>query len=201
MKPQEYIDRNLKGFEGDSFVKRNFELFRDKFNIDTVIETGTYLGGTTKVLSEMFRWVLTFELNREYFKQSGEYLKGVKNVSTLNLDSGLYLTELLSQMKPQLQEGETLLFFLDAHWEKSCPLLAELKAIADNGIKPVIIIHDWKVPNRPDLGFDSYNGQDFTFDWIEKSIDAIYGIGKYGYHYNDQAEGAMRGVIYIYPTI
>ena len=199
MTQQQYIERNLKGFEGDSFIKKRIEYLCDKFNIDTVIETGTYLGGTTKVLSEMFRWVFTLELNHEYFKKSGEYLKGIENISRLNLDSGVYLTELLSQMKPDLQEGETLLFFLDAHWEKSCPLLSELKAIADNGIKPAIVIHDWKVPNRPELGFDSYNGQDFTFDWIQHHIDAIYGLDKYAYHYNDKAEGAMRGVIYIYP--
>lgn len=197
MKPQEYIDRNLKGFEGDMFVKKKFEYFRDKFKIETVIETGTYLGGTTKVLSKMFHRVFTVELTDEMFEKSCKYLEGITNIGSIQGSSDKVLDSLLDE--PELQ-SEPLLFFLDAHWTNACPLLGELKAIADHKIKPVIIIHDWKVPDRPDLGFDSYNGQDFTYDWIEKSLIAIYGKDGFKYEYNDEAEGAKRGVIYIYPA-
>lgn len=200
MTPQQYIDRNLKGFEGDSFIKKKFEYFRDKFNIDTVIETGTYLGGTTKVLSEMFRWVFTIELTEEMWHRSGEYLKGVKNVSRLHGSSDTKLDLLLFRMVPELNKNEVLMFFLDAHFYDHCPLLGELKAIADHKIKPVIAIHDFQVPGRPELGFDTWNGQDFTFEWIADSLDAIYGKGNYHWNYNDDAEGAMRGIIYVYPA-
>jgi hypothetical protein len=91
------------------------------------------------------------------------------------------------------------LFYLDAHSHIETPLLDELKAIAEAEIKPIIVIHDWKIPDRPDLGYDSYNGQDYTFEWIKPSIEAIYG-DEYAYYYNNQAEGAKRGVIYIHSS-
>jgi hypothetical protein len=90
-----------------------------------------------------------------------------------------------------------VLLFLDAHWEASCPLLDELAAIAESGMKPIIAIHDFKVPNK-DFGFDSYNGQDYTWDWIAPSIEKIYGKD-FKHYYNTVAEGAKRGCVFIEP--
>lgn len=196
MRTDEYIKRNLQGFEGDMFVKAKFESLRDNYGIETVIETGTYLGGTTKVLSQMFKNVFTIEVTDEMWDKSGQYLKGINNISRIKGSSDEVLDALLDDK--EFKTG-TLLLFLDAHWEKACPLLGELKAVCDHGLKPVIVIHDWKVPSRPDLGFDSYNGQDFEFEWIKESIDKIYGNNGYLVEYNDKAEGAKRGVIYITP--
>src|SRR5690606_34701363 len=94
--------------------------------------------------------------------------------------------------------GDKILFFLDAHWQQYNPLLDELKVIAEAGLKPVIVIHDFKVPFRDDLGYDSYNGQDYDYTWIQDSLHAIYG-SNFTTRYNDQATGAKRGVIIIEP--
>ena len=37
----------------------------------------------------------------------------------------------------------------------------------------------------------------FTFEWIKKHVDRIFGINGYDIEYNDMAEGAKRGIIYI----
>ncbi len=197
MKPKEYIERNLKGFEADSFIKSEIEKLRDRFRIKTAIETGTYLGGTTKVLSTMFDEVYTCELDEENFKKANDYLRDIDNVILVKQSSPKFLDDLLQILTAS---SNIKLFFLDAHWSNDCPLLDELSCIAKHKLKPVIVIHDWKVPDRPDLGFDSYNGQDFTFEWIESHLELIYGRDGFKYHYNDQAEGAKRGVIYIYPA-
>lgn len=92
------------------------------------------------------------------------------------------------------------LIFLDAHWYKN-PLLSELHAIATHGIKPVIAIHDFKVPDHPELGYDVYAKQNITYDfaYIKESIENIYGKDGYEYHYNSEATGDKRGCIFIYP--
>ena len=64
---------------------------------------------------------------------------------------------------------------------------------------PIIVIHDFKT-NNPELGYDSYNGNDFCFDWIENHIKKIYPNG-FDYYYNTEAVGAKRGLIYITPKI
>ena len=94
--------------------------------------------------------------------------------------------------------------FLDAHWGDTCPLLGELGSIAkperDLPRKPVIMIHDFQVPGRPDLGFDRFpNGTPFELSAIAGHLDDIYGPGGWDHHYNDKAEGAKRGIIYIEP--
>jgi len=83
------------------------------------------------------------------------------------------------------------------------PLLDELETIAKYELLPVIAIHDFKVPGGG-LGFDAYNGQEYTFEWIKPKIDKIYSFKNRGYkhYYNtpEKACGAMRGIIYIVPA-
>lgn len=194
-KDKEYIDRNLKGYEGDEYIGIELKKLVDKYNINLIVETGTFLGGTTARLAELVDQVITTEIVKENYDKSCEFIKskGLSNKVTLvNLDSVEFLKG--SQFK-----NDTL-FFLDAHWWDACPLIDELICISNQQIRPVIVIHDWKVPGRPDLGYDSYKGQDFTFEWIRESVESIYGVDGYSYHYNDKAEGAKRGVIYIYPN-
>lgn len=188
-----YLDRNALGYEGDEFVHHEIKKLVDKFKVDFIIETGTFLGATTKRLSEFCK-VETFEVVAENYNKSVVNCKGFDSIKLNLKDSVNGLKDLIP-----LKKDKSILFFLDAHWWDACPLLDELKVIAENGIKPVIVIHDWKVPNRPDLGFDSYKGQDFTFEWIEQSIKKIYGKD-FSYHYNNEASGAKRGLIYIYPN-
>jgi predicted O-methyltransferase YrrM len=193
MKNQEYIKRNLQGYEGDENIHLEIKRLVDLHKIDTIIETGTYLGGTTVRFAELVTNVITIESDTQSQKTAyNDRLKNYPNVWSILAHSQDVLSE-------TILNNVNNLFFLDAHWENFCPLLQELQIIANEGIKPVIVIHDFKVPNRPELGYDSYKGQDFTFEWIKPSLDAIYGDGGYNYNYNGKAEGAMRGVIYIEP--
>lgn len=192
MTQKEYEERNAKGYEGDTFIHGEIEKLVKKYDINLIIETGTYHGATSKRLSE-FAHVISFEVNKENFKISKENTKTFGNKITLfNENSVAGLKNGFG-----LFQKEKRLYFLDAHWWDHCPLLEELELIAKDENKPVIVIHDFKVPGK-DFGFDSYKGQDFTFEWIKPSIEAIYGKN-YDYHFNDKADGGYRGVIYIYP--
>ena len=186
---------NTKGpFNGDGFLLNDFKALAEKHKIKTIVETGTHLAETAEVLADWCETLYTFETDKNWFRASLKTMKSKKNAKLFNMNSVEGLNKYLPEM-----EGP-IMFFLDAHWESYNPLLDELAEIAKAGLKPVIVIHDFKVPNRPDLGFDSYKGQDYTFEWIHESIYAIYGENGYKFHYNDKAEGAKRGVIFIYPN-
>lgn len=198
MTQAEYIQQNAKGYEGDEFIGQEIAKLVEQFGVNQIIETGTYRGATTKRLAE-YAPVHTVEIDEQNFRFASHDFKNrkgkrLKKITAEHGNSVKALTNLLPTVK-----DKSILCFLDAHWLDYCPLKDELKVISENGIKPVIVIHDWKVPGRPDLGYDSYKGQDYTFEWIEEDLKAIYGEGGFSYHYNREAEGAKRGVIYIYP--
>lgn len=189
-------------FNGDTIAQAKVIELRDKFDIENAIETGTCFGSTTQFLAQVFDRVDTIESNRDFINVFG----GRRNVTwtvEIELHEGSSAKLLKNAIYNQFAEGLTL-FFLDAHWEKSCPLKEELAQIADAVKKedlrpPVIMIHDWKVPDHPELGFDSYNGQDFEWTWIKPGVDMIYGIDNYDIEFNSEATGAKRGILYITP--
>jgi predicted O-methyltransferase YrrM len=195
MNKEEYLEQNAKGYEGDEYIGQEIAKFVNQFGVNLIVETGTYRGATTKRLAE-FTPVWTVEIMKENYDYSFELFKAEKskNITPIFGNSVQFLRKWLPEFT-----DKSILFFLDAHWQDYVPLIDELKVIAENDITPVIVIHDFKVPGRPDLGFDSYKGQDYTFEWIKPQLDDIYGVDGYLYAYNDEADGAKRGVIYIYP--
>jgi hypothetical protein len=186
-----------KPFAGDTFMEQEFLKLKKQFRLDAAIETGTCYGSTTLWLLSHFEHVHSCEVNVKYYEVADHRI--TKNFGrSIGLwlgTSPLFLTQLLPAAKEQRP-----IIFLDAHWEQYCPLLDELAAIAEVGIKPVIAIHDFQVPDRPDLGYDTWNGQPLRFSYIRPSLERIYDVNGYSHHYNSEAIGAKRGVIYVYPS-
>lgn len=190
-----YMQRNQLGFEGDSFIGKEVHKLVKDYNIEQIVETGTYFGFSTLKFAEMCD-TITIELQHSHYLEAEKTFSEYQSKHKIDLIHGDTI-DILKRLCPSLNKTKVL-FFLDAHWEKHCPLIDELQIIAENKMQPIICIHDFKVPNRGDLGYDSYNGKDFTYEWIKDSLDKIYGENGYSYHYNNESEGAKRGVIYIY---
>ena len=182
-----------KPFNADVQIQKEFLKLKKKYGLTCAIETGGCLGYTTMWLAENFERVKSIELNSTYYAIATNRLSNHKNVQVVMGDSAVSLHPILSDV-----EDDTI-FFLDGHWQNSVPLESELQQIASVGIKPVITIHDFQVPDHPELGFDEYNGQPFSFEWLKPRFDAIYGENGYERYYNSKAEGAKRGIIYICP--
>lgn len=191
---QDYEKRNLHGFEGDEIMHDRIKKLIEDFDIDLVIESGCYLGGTTRRLSLMCSQVITTEVNLGHFICAQKLLERCTNVSMFFGDTVFLLPEIL----PIIAQPKNILFFLDDHWLDSNPLLAELEIIAHHKLKPVICVHDFKVPNHPELGFDTYKDIVYEWSWIKPSIEKIYGVDGYEIEYNSLAEGAKRGIVYIW---
>lgn len=188
-------------FNGDHFIAEEFLRLRDKHGLTAAIETGSYEGDTAVWLARHFAKVSSCELDdskyafcHDRFEREGAAVTLYKGSSEI----------VLPRMIADLGLANDTLFFLDAHTsgcaEGYCPLMLELAAIAAAGLRPVIAIHDFKEPSGR-LGFDYYNGQDYTLEWITPAVDAIYGAGHWTHYYNTpaRAAGARRGIVYIEP--
>lgn len=181
-------------FNNDTFIQEEFIRLRDEFKTPVCVETGTCLGSTAKWMGEQFEQVHTVEINEEFARFARPKLK---ENTTLHIGSS---PDALKQILPGI--ADRCIIFLDAHWGPMCPLIEELKAIKEHAKqKPVIAIHDFKVPGWPRFGFDSYNGQEFTYEWLKECFDDIYGPEGYSVHYNTgfKEDSAQRGIIYITP--
>lgn len=192
----------LAPFNADKHIEQEFLKLKKEFNITTVIETGCCLGGTTIWLAQEFDRVFTIEVNKTWLKIAINRIEAAAVGGKVKAYLGKSEQVLDDIIKIYSLTDKTMLY-LDAHWSESCPLLDELKSIAQNKIKPVIAIHDFMVPNEPELGYDSYAGQPFTLEWIKPSIEAIYGVDGYEYYYNsaEKSAGAKRGIIYLTPKV
>lgn len=177
-------------FNGDRYIEQEFLKLKARFNIRNAVETGTCLGSTTIFLSNNFEKVYTIEISRSFLNIARQKFISHKNIEVFEGDSVEVLSNNLNHLNDQT------IYFLDAHWLDNCPLKNELCAI--KGRKPVIVIHDFYVPGSS-LGYDSYNGQPFTFEWLKPQIDAIYDGYEYYYNTDEKSEGAKRGVLYITP--
>jgi hypothetical protein len=89
---------------------------------------------------------------------------------------------------------------IERHWDEygnpdsiNEPLINELIIIAKNKIKPVIVIHDFKVP----IYYCDGSHIGYTYESIESYLMNIYGETGYKYYYN--GPGADIGIIYITP--
>lgn len=184
-------------WNGDGYLAAEALRLKEKHGLTSAHETGTCLGSTTIWLAQNFPFhVTTVEANEQYYnfasKRIEEYDFGhlsvlhddSRNVRVLDMDGC----------------GDRTLVFLDAHWGASCPLLDELSMIAEQGIKPCIIIHDFLVPGTQ-FGYDKMpDSKPFNMDLIRSHLDAIYGTDGWAYNYPTKVEGARRGWISVEPV-
>jgi len=183
-------------FNDDCYLEEKFLEIKNNFNIDTVIETGTFQGSTTFWFSKHFKNVHTIESQQAHFDEAKKWIGNIENIQMYLGDSPKLLKNILST----IDDTKTILF-LDAHWYEN-PLLSELETINDSGKLPIIAIHDFMVPGYPELGYDVYSHQGivYNWEWIQSHINAIFGENGYTKEYNTKATGSMRGCIFIFPA-
>jgi hypothetical protein len=187
------LEQMTTPFSGDNILAETILQLQKEFNLTTAIETGTYKGATTLWLNEHFEDVHTTEIDSRLYDNLRKAFKGTK-IKLWCAGSQEALPEILNYISDSRP-----FIFLDSHWYVN-PLLSELDTIAKAGIKPVLAIHDFKVPNHPELGFDTYPKQGIVYDfaYIESHLEKIYGKDGYVYFYNSEANGDKRGCIFIY---
>jgi Ribosomal RNA adenine dimethylase len=132
-----------------SYTKfRAIKTTAQKVGAKTFIETGTYLGVTTRRCAPVFDAVYTIELDQKLADQASEFLRSKKNVEVLQGDALNVLPKILDK------NVRDILVFLDGHFSggvTACgdlpePAIEELKILA--GAKDriaAIIIDDFRL--------------------------------------------------------
>jgi hypothetical protein len=196
MKIPHLMPFQMDPFNGDHFIQKKFLELRDKFDIKTIVETGTCLGSSTLFFAKHFENVITIEANLQYQAIAINRCakEGFNNIEFLLGDSSEILFDSIRPLG-----NETVMFFLDAHWGNNCPLIAELQQIEQTTVDPVIAIHDFYTGDER-LGFDSIPGQRFDYEWILPTVSTI-GFFEAEYNSFEQSAGAKRGIIYLTPAV
>ena len=114
-------------------------LINNNFSNSLWIETGTYYGDTTKLLSKISKKTISIEADKKLFETSKKKLKNLKNVELLNGKS----EELLDKSISENLDFKNICIYLDAHLcqdhlkniktfgseDTATPILQELKII------------------------------------------------------------------------
>ncbi|QSJ15280.1 hypothetical protein JYQ62_25985 [Nostoc sp. UHCC 0702] len=140
-----------------SYTKfRQIKSLQKKTKSSVFIETGTYLGVTTKRCAPIFNKLYTIELDEKLAEQAKKYLSNNKNVEVIQGDASKILSDLL-----EIEEITNALVFLDGHFsggltacgEQPEPAVEELKILAKHKSKINCIIIDDFRSFGGDLGF------------------------------------------------
>lgn len=163
------------------FVRSVLRL-RDDFGLQNFVETGTYEGLTSWVMSPHFDRVFTCDI-QSLSRRLEFWLAG--NIVYRTSPSLKFLEE----KKDEIQSHS--LFFLDAHGAERWPLLDELKWIFAHCQSPVVAIDDYDAGYG--LRFDSYNGAALNADTIAPMIPEHYKF------FVNPWSRRMAGVIFLFP--
>lgn len=115
-----------------------------RYQLTTLVETGTYLGDMIGALHGVFTTCYTIELSVPLADRAQRRFRRWSNVTVLQGDSGQVLSTLLPKLGPKT------LFWLDAHYSagftargpEESPALHELKAILTSTLRDFVIVVD-----------------------------------------------------------
>ncbi len=135
------------------------------------IETGTNVGSTLAYVAKTYPHVqyLSCEPDNKAYKTAQQNCGVYKNVSLYNMTS----QEFISHIKKNIPEvfKQECLFWLDAlGYGFKWPLKDEVKFITTNMRKGYVLIDDFKVPNMDCFGFDEYDRQTCSYEFIRDSF-------------------------------
>jgi hypothetical protein len=155
------------------FIKQTV-LLRNAFPNSIWVETGTFLGQTTKELSKHGSFVYSIEPESTLFKNAAAYFTSYPNVEILKGLSEEILPSLLTKLSGDIN------FWLDGHYSagithkglQDTPILDELKHISKNlnhfG-KVCVMIDDIRCFNPEVDKHSSYPSLNVLVDWANQN--------------------------------
>lgn len=164
------------------------------WGLTTVVETGIDWGGSTRFFAQMVPRVIGIDNDP----------KRIAAFQTEMAEDGLQGISLVMQNSPDALrlltadgvDASRTLFFLDAHWFAYWPLRDEIQAIPRG--QGVLVMHDARVPNCPNLGVDSYGGHELNYAYVQDVLTDWSPNHTVAYN-DDRAEGSRRGVMVVFP--
>lgn len=171
------LKAGISAFNDSPEIGSFLYLLNEQYQIDGVVETGTYLGATASFFALHFKQVHTIEVMQHYYDIALDLFKDVPHVLCYHGTS----PEVMSKILPFLKHRR-LLFYLDAHGPEYWPLLDELEEIRKTHQNHcIIVIDDFKVPGRGDIGYDAYGANECSYEYIKNMLSKIF--TDYSIHY------------------
>lgn len=158
------------GFHGDKYLLNLVDAIMKRSQV--FVETGSNVGSTLAYVAKRFPNVQCFscEPDPTAFGQAQQNTAGCTNVSLYNEMSQAFMRRMVSMKEPALN-GDVL-FWLDAHdYGFEWPLREEIETITGNWDKAFVLIDDFLVPGLDCFGYDQYDGQVCSFDFIKGSLN------------------------------
>lgn len=115
-----------------------------EYDLDTLIETGTYLGDTIFALKDQFKKLISIELDPGFYAKAIERFRPYKQVSILEGDSGTVLPKVLENI------NTPTLFWLDGHYSgigtakgnADTPVFKEITSVINHHVKGHVMLID-----------------------------------------------------------
>ena len=159
-------------FNGQTARQALFVDIVAKTRPQTIVETGTFLGVTTELMSQTGLPVFSIESHARTCGFARARLWRARNVKLLHADSRAGLHRLFDgPLRPI--SGLTVFFYLDAHWNDDLPLAEEIDIIFSRCPRAIVMIDDFEVPGDAGYGFDDYGpGKALVSSYIRPAISA-----------------------------
>lgn len=180
------------GFHGDAYLLTVVDALLDRS--EAFVETGTNVGSSLRYVAARRPWLpcLSCEPDPQAFERAAAQTRGLGNVALFQLDSSAFLERVLAA-QPQLAERPTL-FWLDAHgYGFDWPLREELSWITSRFASPLILVDDFRVPGAPEFGYDAYDGQECTLEYVRDALRTPCDVFFPAYREHTSAHHPLRG--------
>jgi len=172
------------GFHGDKYL---IDLVTSIMsNCNYFIETGANVGTTVAYAAKLNPEIQCFscEPDEEAFKHALANTKEL-NVELFNETSQAFLKRIAGQYASLF--SEEVAFWLDAHgYGYRWPLREEIAFITHNFSKAYILIDDFKVPGMDCFGYDSYEDQECSYEYIKEFMSPKHTYRLYYPNYTER---------------
>ncbi len=172
------------GFHGDKYLLDVVDTLAKE--VDVFIETGTNVGSTLAFFARKYPHIqcLSCEPDSEAFQRAQRNLEDFANVTLYNQTSQEFLVTLEKQ-HPDIFQKQAL-FWLDAHgYGFKWPLEEELAFITTKFSRAWILIDDFKVPGLDVFGFDTYEEQVCSYDYVKGALNPAQTYNTYYPNYTE----------------
>ncbi len=174
---------------GQEKRRNTIDLLIREFGPDALVETGTFLGFTTRHLASYGIDTYTVEISERYRMAARSALDDLDNVTLFWGDSAKAI-EVLGERRPFNRP----LAYLDAHWQDRVPLNEEIEALFSNWPDAIAAVDDFHVPGQPGYGYDVYAGVPLSLEELrlpEGTAIAFPAMPA------TEETGARRGTVYL----
>lgn len=175
-------------FAGQWARRRAIELLVARLAPDGIVETGTFLGLTTRALARLGVPVYSVEVQPAYHHLAKLALRGAREVTLVCGDSAAALEWLRARGTVRRP-----LAYLDAHWFEPLPLPREVACLLEGWDDVLVVVDDCRVPDDPGYGYDSYGGVPIAAE--ELPLDGA--LVAYPALPARREGGARRGTLYL----